>query len=135
MEWTFRSDQPIYAQMSRQLSAAIVTGYYSPGQRLPSVRDIAMDAGVNPNTVQRALAELERDGLVFSQRTSGRFVTEDPEKIRSEERSSFLTKLQGRFQSRSVDAEEKVEEILQDFKLSEVRGTRSAAYGRPWQKK
>ena len=83
MEWTFRSDQPIYAQMSRQLSAAIVTGYYSPGQRLPSVRDIAMDAGVNPNTVQRALAELERDGLVFSQRTSGRFVTEDPEKIRS----------------------------------------------------
>ena len=82
MEWTFRSDQPIYAQLSRHLSAAIVTGYYTPGQRLPSVRDIALDAGVNPNTVQRALAELERDGLVFSQRTSGRFVTEDPEQIR-----------------------------------------------------
>ena len=82
MEWTFRSDQPIYAQLSRHLSAAIVTGHYTPGQRLPSVRDIALDAGVNPNTVQRALAELERDGLVFSQRTSGRFVTEDPEKIR-----------------------------------------------------
>ena len=82
MEWTFRSDQPIYAQLSRQLSAAIVTGFYKPGERLPSVRDIALEAGVNPNTVQRALAELERDGLVFSQRTSGRFVTEDPEKIR-----------------------------------------------------
>lgn len=83
MEWTFRSDQPIYSQLSNHLKAAIVTGYFTPGQRLPSVRDIAMEAGVNPNTVQRSLAELERDGLVFSQRTSGRFVTEDPEKIRS----------------------------------------------------
>ena len=77
MEWTFRSDQPIYAQLSRHLSAAIVTGYYTPGQRLPSVRDIALDAGVNPNTVQRALAELERQKLVHSERTSGRFVTSD----------------------------------------------------------
>ena len=82
MEWTFRSDQPIYAQLRKNLSAAIVTGFYKPGERLPSVRDIALDAGVNPNTVQRALSELERDGLVFSQRTSGRFVTEDMEKIR-----------------------------------------------------
>lgn len=84
MDWAFRSDQPIYAQLKRHLSEAIVTGFYAPGQRLPSVRDIALDAGVNPNTVQRALAELERDGLVFSQRTSGRFVTDDPEKIRTE---------------------------------------------------
>ena len=83
MEWTFSSDQPIYAQLRRSLMAAIVTGEYAPGQRLPSVREIALDAGVNPNTVQRALAELERDELVFSQRTSGRFVTEDPERIRS----------------------------------------------------
>ena len=83
MDWTFRSDQPIYLQLQQHLSESIVNGFYAPGQRMPSVRDIALDAGVNPNTVQRALAELERDGLVFSQRTSGRFVTEDPEKIRA----------------------------------------------------
>ena len=83
MDWTFRSDQPIYLQLQRHLSEAIVNGFYSPGQRMPSVRDIALDAGVNPNTVQRALAELERDKWVFSQRTSGRFVTDDPEQIRS----------------------------------------------------
>ena len=82
MEWTLRYDQPVYAQISRQLTAAIVTGIYAPGQRLPTVRDIALDAGVNPNTVQRALSDMERDGLVYSQRTSGRFVTDDKEKIR-----------------------------------------------------
>ena len=64
MDWTFRSDQPIYLQLQQHLSESIVNGFYAPGQRMPSVRDIALDAGVNPNTVQRALAELERDGLV-----------------------------------------------------------------------
>ena len=87
MDWTFRSDQPIYLQLQQHLSEAIVNGSYTPGQRMPSVRDIALDAGVNPNTVQRALAELERDGLVFSQRTSGRFVTDDPERIRQAKES------------------------------------------------
>ena len=53
------------------------SGSYAPGAKLPSVRDLAMDAGVNPNTMQRALAELERRGLVFSERTSGRFVTKE----------------------------------------------------------
>ncbi len=82
MNWVFRSDQPIYSQLASRLSEAIVAGLYRPGQRLPSVRDIALDAGVNPNTVQRALSELERTELVFAQRTAGRYVTEDEEKIR-----------------------------------------------------
>ncbi len=81
MKLEFRSDQPIYLQLKQYLSEAIVTSVYAPGQRLPSVRDIALDAEVNPNTVQRALAELERDGLVFSARTTGRFVTLDEELI------------------------------------------------------
>ncbi len=77
MEWNFRNDLPIYTQLMEQLSRAIVSGELLPGAKLPSVRDMAMDAGVNPNTVQRALADLEREGLVFSQRTSGRYVTDD----------------------------------------------------------
>ena len=77
MNWQFSNDAPIYAQLIRRIRAGIVSGAFSPGERLPSVRDLAMEAGVNPNTMQRALTELERDGLVYSQRTSGRYVTED----------------------------------------------------------
>ncbi|MCF2619526.1 GntR family transcriptional regulator [Oscillibacter valericigenes] len=77
MEWQFRSDSPIYTQLTQRLTQAIIAGAYQPGERLPSVRDLAVEAGVNPNTVQRALSDLERDGLVFSQRTAGRFVTEN----------------------------------------------------------
>ena len=77
MDWNFRNDQPIYSQLTQRLTEAIVSGIYAPGEKLPSVRELAVEAGVNPNTVQRALADLERDGLVFSQRTAGRFVTEN----------------------------------------------------------
>ena len=76
MEWNFRSDQPIYAQLISGIKLGIVSGVLSPGERLPSVRDLATEAGVNPNTMQRALQELEREGLVYTQRTAGRFVTE-----------------------------------------------------------
>ena len=77
MDWMFRQDLPIYTQLTEQLTLAIISGEYSAGARLPSVRDLALEAGVNPNTMQRALTELERDGLVYAQRTAGRFVTED----------------------------------------------------------
>ena len=77
MDWNFRNDLPIYSQLLEQIKLAVVTGVYSPGERLPSVRELAMEAGVNPNTMQRALQELEREGLVYSQRTAGRFVTEE----------------------------------------------------------
>lgn len=86
MEWSFRPDAPLYAQLCEQLTLAIVSGVFPPGARLPAVRELAVDAGVNPNTVQRALSELERDGLVYTQRTAGRFVTEDAERIESERR-------------------------------------------------
>ena len=77
MEWQFTNDAPIYSQIVRQLRLKIASGELPPGTRLRSVRDLALMAGVNPNTMQRALAELERDGLLFSLRTSGRYVTED----------------------------------------------------------
>ncbi len=81
MEWNFRNDQPIYSQLTLRITEAIVSGIYAPGEKLPSVRELALEAGVNPNTVQRALTELEREGLVFSQRTAGRFVTENENMI------------------------------------------------------
>ena len=87
MQWQFSNDAPIYTQLIRQVKVGIVTGAFPPGERLPSVRDLATEAGVNPNTMQRALAELERDGLVYSQRTAGRFVTEDNTMINAAKRS------------------------------------------------
>ena len=87
MKWLFSSDAPIYAQLIEQIKVGIVAGAFPPGERLPSVRDLATDAGVNPNTMQRAMTELERDGLVYSQRTAGRFVTEDQRMIEQAKRS------------------------------------------------
>ncbi|MEY8388593.1 GntR family transcriptional regulator [Oscillospiraceae bacterium 38-13] len=87
MEWQFSNDAPIYTQLIQQVKVGIVTGAFPPGERLPSVRDLATEAGVNPNTMQRALSELERDGLVYSQRTAGRFVTEDNTMINAAKRS------------------------------------------------
>ena len=77
MEWNFKNGLPIYSQIIDIMTMRIASNAYRPGEKLPSVRDLAMDAGVNPNTMQRALAELERRGLVYSERTSGRFVTQD----------------------------------------------------------
>ena len=81
MTWSFSNDLPIYAQLIEQIKIGIATGVFAPSGRLPSVRDLAIEAGVNPNTMQRALAQLESEGLVHSQRTAGRFVTEDDMRI------------------------------------------------------
>ena len=81
MAWELNSDRPIYAQILEKLQVRIVCGVYPPGEWLPSVRDLAAEASVNPNTMQKALAELERGGLVYSKRTSGRFITEDVQMI------------------------------------------------------
>ena len=77
MSEQFDSSRPIYAQLVERLKARILAGTYPPGGHLDSVRDLAAAAGVNPNTMQRALAQLEAEGLVRTERTSGRFVTED----------------------------------------------------------
>ena len=82
MVWQMDSDRPIYAQLIEQIKLRIMTGVYPAGSRLPSVRDIAAEASVNPNTMQRALAELERENLVQTARTSGRFITDDEGMIR-----------------------------------------------------
>ena len=81
MAWDLDTDRPIYAQLVERIQMQIVSGQYLPGVRLPSVRELAMVAAVNPNTMQKAFAELERSGLVITQRTNGRTVTEDTELI------------------------------------------------------
>lgn len=83
MAWDLQSDRPIYLQLMEKLQLQIICGVYPPGGKLPSVRDLAAEAAVNPNTMQKALSELERMGLVFSQRTSGRFITEDTNMIQN----------------------------------------------------
>ena len=92
MNWKFTGDRPVYQQIMAALRGAIVKGELVPGQKVPSVRDLAADAQVNPNTMQRALTELEREGLLIGGGTSGRTVTTSQE-ILSAMRDRILTEL------------------------------------------
>lgn len=78
LDWKFNNDSPIYQQIMEQIKAMIATGILKAGDKLPSVRELAVEAEVNPNTMQKALSELEREGLLCSKRTSGRFVSDNP---------------------------------------------------------
>lgn len=96
----FNDHEPIYVQLLRGFREKIAGGMWQPGDRIPSVRDLALEFGVNPNTVQRALSELERSELCFSERTSGRFICRDEEKISrlredlaAETAQSFIVKM------------------------------------------
>lgn len=79
MTWKFSSDRPVYLQIMDQIRGAVITGEFSPGSKIPSVRDMAMEARVNPNTMQHALQELEQEKLLTAHGTNGRFVTDDPQ--------------------------------------------------------
>ena len=101
MTWEFKDNRPMYTQLVEQITLKIVSGEYKIGEKLPSVRDLASEATVNPNTMQKALAELERRGLVYSVRTSGRFITQDCNIIKDtqttlakDEIKEFLEKMQ-----------------------------------------
>ena len=100
MAWDLDVDRPIYAQLVERIQMQIVSGQYPAGGKLPSVRELAAVAAVNPNTMQKAFAELERSGLIITQRTNGRTVTEDQQKIRDikealaqEHVNNFFTKM------------------------------------------
>ena len=82
MAWKLDYERPIYAQILEVMQLRIIAGVYRSGEKIPSVRELAAEAGVNPNTMQKALAELEKEGLVMAQRTSGSIVTEDMEMIK-----------------------------------------------------
>lgn len=120
MTWNLDSSRPIYAQLAEQVRLDIIAGLYAPGTKLPSVRELAARAKVNPNTMQKALAELERSGLVHSMRTSGRFITEDTDMIQqmkedlaADQIREFLEKMSGMgFQPQ--DTLELIEKILKE---------------------
>ncbi len=80
MEITFNNQTPIYLQIVNEIKKQIISGKLSAGTRIPSVRELAIKYQVNPNTMQKALSELENEGLLFTERTNGKFVTTD-EKI------------------------------------------------------
>lgn len=93
MQWKLSDDRPIYVQLMETITAAIASGTLAAGSRLPSVREMAAQAGVNPNTMQRALAELERDGLLYSQRTAGRFVTDQSDRITQKQKELAMQQI------------------------------------------
>jgi len=77
LAWKFTSDKPVYLQIADRLTKSVLSGEYKPGEQIPSVRQLALEAAVNPNTIQHAFTELENNGLVISKNTLGRFVTDD----------------------------------------------------------
>lgn len=114
MAWQFDNDRPIYTQLLEKIRILIISGVYPAGSRLPSVRELASEASVNPNTMQKALMELERSGLIYSQRTSGRFVTEDQDQIASMRRTiaqSQVTDFLNSMKQLGYDADEAVDFI------------------------
>ena len=120
MQWQIQGDRPIYIQLLEQIKLGIISGVLPAGSRLPSVRDLAAEAKVNPNTMQKALDELGREGLVFSQRTSGRFITEDRQlldQLKTELVTQHLEQFLGQMRSIGLTREE-VLAIIKD-KLSE----------------
>ena len=77
MAWQFNSQEAVFIQIANRLRGDILKGIYPPDSQIPSVRHLATDAAVNPNTMQKALVELEAEGLIYTERTNGKFVTED----------------------------------------------------------
>lgn len=109
MAWILDADKPIYAQLVEIIQMQIVSWQYKAGDKFPSVRDLAAEASVNPNTMQKALAELERNGLITTQRTSGRTVTEDKEmiqKIRTQLADEYIRNFFRMMQKLGYTAEE-----------------------------
>lgn len=90
MSWNFDEKSPIYIQIAKHIKMKIISQEIKSGDQLSTVRELAEEAGVNPNTMQRAFSELEQEGMVFSKRTSGRFVTED-EKLIKQKRHELAT--------------------------------------------
>lgn len=118
MKWEFNDFEPIYIQLIEQIQLRIICGIYPIGEKIPSVRDMASEASVNPNTMQKALTELERKGLVYSQRTAGRFITEDMDLIKNMQESLAKEQVENFLLKMKKIGFEKKESILIMEKLS-----------------
>lgn len=121
MGWAIDSHKPVYLQLIEEIELRIINGVYPLGEKLPSVRDLAQEASVNPNTMQKALQELERLELVYSNRTAGRFITENEEFILTSKNryahecaDEYLTKMYKLGFSKG-EAKEKLDEIEREM--------------------
>lgn len=122
MPWDLDNNRPIYLQLMERIQQDIITGVYKPGEKLPSVRDLALDAAVNPNTMQKALSELERSGLVYAQRTSGRFITDNADLLRQLKKkmaSSYVTDFLEKMTQLGFSTEE-IPDLIQSINKEET---------------
>ena len=120
MTWQFNSFEPVFIQIARKIRAEILTGRYKSGEQIPPVRQIAAEASINPNTVQRALLMLENEKILCARGTTGRFVTEDEdllsrarEKMQTTEVQKLLEKTRelGITKEKLLELIEKIEQI------------------------
>lgn len=112
MSWEIKGDRPVYAQLVEIIGQKIIKNEFPPDSKLPSVRDLAAMAEVNPNTMQKALVELETEGLINSVRTTGKYVTNDVGLIENYKRKLAIKEL-GAFVGRMKDLGFGLEEIKQ----------------------
>ena len=120
MEWKIDNNKPVYIQLVEQLKVKIISGEIELDSKLDSVRSLAADAMVNPNTMQKALAELEREGFVYSKRTSGRFVTDNEELIKSMKEELAGEEIKNL--KKNLERLGFSEEEIVDFVLANIRG-------------
>ena len=113
MDYIFDNERPIYVQLVEKLRIEIVSGKLKSGERIPSVRELALTTRVNPNTMQKALSELENEGLIYTERTNGKFVTDNKELIKKIKRKL---------------AEEKVNNYIKDMKNIGITYEQSIQY-------
>ncbi len=117
----FDTNKPIYLQIVEEIKGRIIGARYAPGEKLPSVRDFAAELSVNPNTMQRALAQLENEGLIYTERTSGRFVSKDIviiESIKDEQAINLTKKYLKDMQALDYQLNE-IHSLLDDIQASE----------------
>ncbi len=122
MPWKFNDDIPIYLQIMTQFKEQIAAGTLKAGDKLDSVRELALEAGVNPNTMQKALSELEREGYVFSQRTSGRYVADNAgDELKHEMMNGYIEDFIANMRKMGYSAKETIE-LLNEYVSRENGG-------------
>ncbi len=112
MAWSFAADRPVYIQIADRIKKSVLSGQYKAGEQIPTVRQLALEAAVNPNTVQHAFMELEDEGLIISQGTLGRFVTEDTAVIQAV-RKDMARKIVRTFADEMDQLSMKPEEVME----------------------
>ncbi|MCQ2548054.1 MAG: GntR family transcriptional regulator [Clostridia bacterium] len=118
MAWNFDNNLPVYIQIMKKIEEDILAGKYGKDEQIPSVRQLAMEAAVNPNTMQKALSELEKNGILESRRTSGRFVTSDDkilEGIRENNLSEIIVDFLGKIKAYNLSKEELIKLIEEEL--------------------